>query len=222
MNYCVNRKCIHRTRSCIITAWEELTWIIIKKLIKKLIEKLIIIGVQGRELDWYLSYLAERYQSTKVNDHHSNKAPVKFGVPQGSILGPLLFTLYINDLPSNIRSTSSSVYLYADDTATFVKGKSIDVINTTMNTDLAHVSQWLQSNYLTLNVKKKASLILVSGVNIWIMLINLSTLVFGLIHLPHGVSRLTILCPKINQRIGLLRRVRNILPKARSAISNKW
>ena len=120
-----------------------------------LIKKLISIGVQGRELDWFSSYLTERYQVTKVNDHHSNKAPVNFGVPQGSILGPLLFTLYINDLPGNIKSRSSRVFLYADDTAIFVKGKSIDVINTTLNTELAHVSQWLQSNYLTLNVKKK-------------------------------------------------------------------
>ena len=125
-----------------------------------LIKKLISIGVQGRELDWFSSYLTERYQVTKVNDHHSNKAPVNFGVPQGSILGPLLFTLYINDLPGNIRSRSSRVYLYADDTAIFVKGKSIDVINTTLNTELAHVSQWLQSNYLTLNVKKTKSMLI--------------------------------------------------------------
>ena len=116
--------------------------------------------MQGRELDWFSSYLTERYQVTKVNDHHSNKAPVNCGVPQGSILGPLLFTLCINDVPGNIRSRSSRVYLYADDTAIFVKGKSIDVINTTLNTELAHVSQWLQSNYLTHNVKKTKSMLI--------------------------------------------------------------
>ena len=64
------------------------------------------------------------------------------------------------DLPGNIRSRSSRVYLYAYDTAIFVKGKSIDVINTTLNTELAHVSQWLQSNYLTLNVKKTKSMLI--------------------------------------------------------------
>ena len=193
-----------------------------------LIKKLISIGVQGRELDWFSSYLTELYQVTKVNDHHSNKAPVNFGVPQGSILGPLLFTLYINDLPGNIRSRSSRVYLYADDTAIFV-GKSIDVINTTLNTELAQVSQWLQSNYLTLNVKKTKSMLIgthqklsrtQSKLNISIRgehLDNVDQFKYLGIWLDPSLSwsfHIDKLVSKINQRIGLFRRVRNILPKA--------
>ena len=77
-----------------------------------------------------------------------------FGVPQGSILGLLLFTMYINDLPSHVNKNTFKICLYADDTAIFVRGQNVNEINRILNDELAKVSDWLNNNKLTLNVKK--------------------------------------------------------------------
>ena len=93
-----------------------------------LIKKYISIGVQGRELDWFSSYLTDQYQVSQL----------MLGFPGAP---SWVRYSYINDLPSNMSIGSSRVYLYADDTAIFVKGESIDVINTALNTEPASVSQ---------------------------------------------------------------------------------
>ena len=77
---------------------------------------------------------------------------ISYGVPQGSILGPLLFSLYINDLPDAV--TKCKVILYADDTALIYSNKNKTIIEKTLNQDMANVKLWLDSNKLTLNVKK--------------------------------------------------------------------
>jgi hypothetical protein len=125
-----------------------------------LLNKLQSFGVQGPELNWFESYLSNRQQVTKIGDFVSDPAAVNFGVPQGSILGPLLFTLYINNLSNVITNTNSKVTLYADDTAIFVKGKSVSNINDIMNTEISKVAKWLNENFLTLNVKKTKGMLL--------------------------------------------------------------
>ncbi len=117
-----------------------------------LLQKLFAIGIQETEFQWFKCYFANRSQSVSVNGASSSTLPIECGVPQGSILGPLLFTLYINDLPEVTKH--SKVVLYADDTALFVSSKNLAEIQTKLSEDLDSVSRWLAENRLTLNAKK--------------------------------------------------------------------
>ena len=90
--------------------------------IQILLDKLCLIGVQGSALEMLKSYLSNRLQRVRANGFVSEDNEITLGVPQGSILGPLLFLIYINDLP-NI-SDSAKFFLFADDTAIIVKGST--------------------------------------------------------------------------------------------------
>ena len=87
-----------------------------------------------------------------IENHLSYAANMSSGVPQGSVLGPLLFILYINDLPLAVGL--SSVMLYADDTVIFTAASNIDQLQLNLSLDLNNVSDWLTANDLFLNLKK--------------------------------------------------------------------
>ena len=89
----------------------------------------------------------------------SNKANSQCGIPQGSILGPLLFIAYINDLPQHV-SPNTTVSMYADDTAMYATCKNVNELNRVLNNDLCNVSKWLARNKLSLNVAKTELIIL--------------------------------------------------------------
>jgi hypothetical protein len=89
---------------------------------------------------------------------------VTCGIPQGSILGPLLFLIYINDLPNSLEY--SSTRLFADDTILTVSGKSIQDVEVAINHDLTNVKQWLSANRLSLNLVKTEYLLIGSRYNI--------------------------------------------------------
>ena len=93
---------------------------------------------------------------TRVNQCIADPLPVPCGVPQGSILGPRLSTIYVNDLPLSIPN--SITYLYADDTAITVTAKSIESLEMKLNSALNNVSQWFQVNKLFLNSKKSKAM----------------------------------------------------------------
>ena len=117
-----------------------------------LLSKLHHYGIRGTAHDWFSSYLSNRRQYVHVNGQSSAIQTVVCGVPQGSIIGPLLFILYINDL---CRSSNTLKYiLYADDTAVFTKGNNINALIMNINKELVKVSNWLASNKLTLNTSK--------------------------------------------------------------------
>ena len=123
-----------------------------------LCKKLAHYGVLGRELSWFKSYLANRRQYCRVNGVDSNMENIEVGVPQGSCLGPLLFLVYINDLPCIIKN--SKVSMYADDISLYHFSKNISQLNWAINEDLGKLDRWLKGNKLSLNVTKTHSMLI--------------------------------------------------------------
>ena len=119
---------------------------------KILFSKLNHYGIRGVALDWIQSYLNNRSQFVCFNYVNSSYSNITCGVPQWSILGPLLFLIHINDL-SNI-STLLFTILFADDTNIFLEGKNIDDLVKQMNLELSKIVMWLEVNRLSLNIKK--------------------------------------------------------------------
>ena len=131
-----------------------------------LINKLSKSGINGPELDWFKSYLSEHYQVCKINEEQSDMLPILFGVPQGSILGPLLFSLYVNDLPCHVNKNQAKICLYADDTAIFARSEEVCQVARVLTEEMRKVAQWLYKNKLTLNVKKTKVMLFGSTVKI--------------------------------------------------------
>ena len=108
-------------------------------------------GIRGIALNWFTSCLSNRKQYVSVNGHTSKYQNISCGVPQGSDLGPLLFLIYINDLP-NVSISASN--LSADDTNIYFEAKDLKTLQKIINQELHHVKKWLEANKLALNIEK--------------------------------------------------------------------
>ena len=109
-------------------------------------------GVHGTALSWFEDYLTNRKQYVSFQSKNSQQLNIRCGVPQGSILGPLLFILYINDI---VRSSPNLKFiLFADDTNILYSHKNMDVLTTTINSELDKVQLWFKCNKLSLNISK--------------------------------------------------------------------
>ncbi len=121
-----------------------------------LLMKLCSMGLNNSSVRWFESYLTDRKQTVAVNGVHSRPRDIVCGVPQGSILGPLLFLVYVNDMESAVNC---KLLLYADDSALLVSGKSVQNIEEQLSIELRKINEWLVQNKLSLHLGKTESIL---------------------------------------------------------------
>ena len=116
-----------------------------------LLKKLKKIGIHGLELEWFKNYLSNRNQFVYTNGEKSDLLGISKGVPQGSILGPILFLVYINDIKN---CTSLMTLLFADDSNFLISGKDLNEIIEILNIELKNICDWFRCNEMSLNPTK--------------------------------------------------------------------
>jgi hypothetical protein len=191
---------------------------------KLLLKKLYHYGIRGTAHRWFSSYLEGRTQYVSVNNTNSDKLPVTCGVPQGSILGPLLFLIFINDIIN--ASVIIRFIMFADDTNLFFKHENLNTLYTIVNNELMRISKWFKLNKLSLNIKK-TNFILFRNNNKKIAISNLSikiddviieqvikTKFLGVI-INENLSwqdHIKVITNKISKNIGILHRISKNVP----------
>jgi hypothetical protein len=123
-----------------------------------LLYKLEQYGITGTELEWFRSYLHNRSQVVILNNTISKKKFMNIGVPQGTILGPILFLLYVNDLSNVVRN--ASINIYADDVAIYSSHSDLNILQNSMQNILNDVFDWYKDNKLILSIDKCSTMII--------------------------------------------------------------
>ena len=195
-----------------------------------LLDKLNYYGFRGIVNQWFSSYLTNRTQTTEVNSYISDKEAVTCGVPQGSVLGPLLFLLYVNDIQH--CSTKLNFFLFADDTNVLYSHENLKTLELIVNAELNNLCNWLNSNKLTLNIQKTNFVIFhpyqkklnyLPQISIFdneknknVALEHKNCIKFLGLLIDENLSwknHIHTLTTKISKTVGLLAKVRHILPK---------
>ena len=190
-----------------------------------LLLKLQKYGIIGNSLTWFKSYLTDRQQLVRTESNISQIKSVNIGVPQGTVLGPILFLLYVNDLPSII--TDALLSMYADDSFLCSSAFSIKEACNKLNSCLIHVSNWFKENRLLINTSKSHFMVIgtqsrIKNINETITItLNekpldkiTSTKLLGMI-IDENLNfnqHIDFLIKKTSPKIALLKRLRHILP----------
>ena len=182
-------------------------------------------GVHGTSYNWFRSYLDCREQRCFINGSLSGDHFLTCCIPQGTILGPVLFIIYINDLPNCL--SNSEPRMYADDTHITFASNNIQNINNVFNEDLARVEKWLTANKLTFNASKTEFMLIGSWQRLSTIHNPPSLMIDGApithvtstkslgVHIDQTLSwnvHVENLCKKIASGIGALKRVRSFVP----------
>ena len=124
-------------------------------------QKLQIYGVSDAAFQWFRSYLSDRWQCVRVNGCTSSLLPINQGIPQGTIIGPMLFLLFINDIPLHIQN--SNIDIYADDVTltSCSKWNNISSVNNNIRGDLENIQHWANINKMVINEKKTKSMLVI-------------------------------------------------------------
>ena len=191
-----------------------------------LLAKLEKYGIQGCSLEWFKSYLKGRKQVCSIYGKKSSVKDINYGAPQGSNLGPILFLLYINDLPNSLKMSKPS--MFADDTNLACIGRNSNEIEIKLNEELENVQRWLTANKLTFN-DEKTEFMLIGSRSHLASIDNRPILKLGYRHIRHVRYKKSlgmvldeqlkwdkhneVQCKKISNSIALLKRARPFVPR---------
>jgi hypothetical protein len=128
---------------------------------KILLRKLEFYGIRGIAKKWLSNYLSDRTQYVEIDNHKSNMCKIECGVPQGSILGPLLYLIYVNDIS---QSTQANILSFADDTSLYLSHRDIHTLFEKANVEINNLYDWFCANRLSLNAKK-TKFIVINGLS---------------------------------------------------------
>jgi len=186
-----------------------------------LIDKLRFLGIRGLSLEWFRSYLSGRKQYVSVNGCDSGLLEVHTGIPQGSVLGPTLFLLYINDM--NRSSDKLRFVHFADDTTVFSSGNNVNELTTNINTELSNVYAWLCSNRLSLNIKKSSCMLISNKRDVVLSNVTIAGIDIDFVDEAKFLGILidnkltfkphtTQISKKLSRTIGMLNRISGLVP----------